>query len=91
MNPKRISVLLVGLFLVSFALPACSPKDPFPLAMPGQYQFSTKMNIKFTDASRDDREVGLYVWYPAVLPLPMPNPANTILMPNQIAALHLTQ
>ena len=68
MYAKRNFVLFTLLFIVSTSLPACSPKDPFPLMEPGPYQFGTRMNIKFTDASRDDREVSLYIWYPATLP-----------------------
>jgi predicted dienelactone hydrolase len=41
---------------------------PFLLSEPGAYQFGTRWNIKFTDASRSNRELGIYVWYPAVLP-----------------------
>jgi predicted dienelactone hydrolase len=69
MNTKKNFVFLVSVLIISFSFLACSPKDPFPFKEPGKYQFGTKMNIKFTDASRDDREIGLYIWYPAALPI----------------------
>ena len=64
---NRIKALgIIGISL--FFLAACGPKNPFPLSDPGPYQIGTRMDYKFTDASRDDREISLYVWYPAVLP-----------------------
>jgi len=53
-------------FLCGLILNACGPKSPFPFSDPGPYDFGTKMNIKFTDESRN-QEINLYIWYPAVL------------------------
>jgi predicted dienelactone hydrolase len=50
-----------------FFLAACGPKNPFPLSDPGPYQFGTHQ-YKFLDTNRMNKEIGLYVWYPAMLP-----------------------
>jgi predicted dienelactone hydrolase len=63
-NFWNICVISVGLLL----LVGCNSSEPFPLSEPGPYQFGSRMNYKFTDASREDREVSLYIWYPAVIP-----------------------
>ena len=58
--------------LVLLTLPACRPKNPFPLSEPGPYDFGTKGGFSqlyvFTDLNRNNREVSLMVWYPARLP-----------------------
>lgn len=59
--------LLVSLLVCSFALQACAPKNPFKLAEKGPHDFGTRMDYSFTDASRDDREIKISVWYPAEL------------------------
>jgi predicted dienelactone hydrolase len=41
--------------------------DPFPLSNPGPYQMG-KRTFDLVDASRDNRQVRITVWYPAVLP-----------------------
>lgn len=68
MNSKKRCFTYIGLVIITLFLSACGPKDPFPFIEPGGYQFGTKINIKFTDASRDDQEISLYIWYPATLP-----------------------
>jgi predicted dienelactone hydrolase len=40
----------------------------YPLSEAGPYSFGTRQNYKFTDISRDGREISITVWYPAVLP-----------------------
>jgi len=40
---------------------------PFPLSEPGPYN-AGKRTFAFQDASRDNRQIGITVWYPAVLP-----------------------
>jgi len=50
-----------------FFLAACDLKNPFPLSDPGSHQFGTHQ-YKFLDTKRMNREIGLYVWYPAVPP-----------------------
>ena len=40
---------------------------PFPLTEPGLY-YAGKLTLDFEDASRDNRPVGITVWYPALLP-----------------------
>jgi predicted dienelactone hydrolase len=40
---------------------------PLPLSEPGPY-YVGKLMLDFEDASRDNRPVGIRVWYPAVLP-----------------------
>ena len=40
---------------------------PFPLSEPGPY-YAGKRTFTFQDASRDNRRIGITVWYPAVLP-----------------------
>jgi hypothetical protein len=42
-------------------------QDPFPLSGPGPYHVG-KLTYRTTDASRDNREVILTFWYPAVQP-----------------------
>jgi predicted dienelactone hydrolase len=53
-------------------LSACGPASPYPLSDPGQYDFGTKGGFSeeysFRDTSRDNRKVGIMVWYPAELP-----------------------
>jgi len=39
-----------------------------PLSEPGPYTVGIRRNINFVDASRNNREVGLTIWYPAVKP-----------------------
>ena len=72
MNNKRAHMIVVSLVLVMFALSACGSANPFPLSEPGQYDFGTKGGFSPTysliDTSRDNREIGLMVWYPAKLP-----------------------
>jgi predicted dienelactone hydrolase len=41
--------------------------DLFPLAGPGPYQAGVR-TFAFEDAGRDERAVGVTVWYPAVQP-----------------------
>lgn len=57
--------------LAVLILSMCSPKDPFPLSEPGPYDFGTRGGFSqlyvFTDQDRN-REVGIMVWYPAILP-----------------------
>ena len=38
---------------------------PFPLSEPGPYRVGVRTYFGFQDASRDGREVGIRVWYPA--------------------------
>jgi predicted dienelactone hydrolase len=40
---------------------------PFPLSEPGPH-YAGKLTLDFEDASRDNRPVGITVWYPALLP-----------------------
>lgn len=70
---KAVKSRIITLFIISilFSLPhllmGCTPKNPFPFMESGKYQFGTNKNYKFTDISRDNREVSLYIWYPAKL------------------------
>ena len=48
-------------------LAGCNASEPFPLSEPGPHQFGTQYGFKFTDSGREDREISLYIWYPAVL------------------------
>jgi predicted dienelactone hydrolase len=50
---------------VSFIAPK---PEPLPLSEPGPYH-TGMTTYTFTDTSRDDREVGITVWYPAILPV----------------------
>ena len=68
MNFTCFDVLSVCIFVIFLALTGHSPKSPFPLSEPGEHQFSTMMNVSFYDNRRGDREISLYIWYPAVLP-----------------------
>jgi predicted dienelactone hydrolase len=73
---KLRKVIFTNIFtfivLVTLTLSACSPANPYPLSQPGQYDFGTKGGFSeiytFRDPSRDDRKVGIMVWYPANLP-----------------------
>lgn len=69
---KHIRFIVCVTVLTALVLAACSPKNPFPLAEPGTYDFGTRGGFSnlyvFTDASRDDREVSIMIWYPARLP-----------------------
>lgn len=47
--------------------PALQEPAPLPLSEPGPYAVG-KRTFEFEDASRDNRPVGVTVWYPAVLP-----------------------
>lgn len=67
MNTKRFFVIVAVCMLASQPLLACGPKNPYPLSEPGNYEFGTRMNYQFIDTSRNNREVNLYVWYPAIL------------------------
>jgi predicted dienelactone hydrolase len=40
----------------------------FPLSEPGLYRVGIQRNFVFQDASRDDREVNITIWYPASMP-----------------------
>jgi predicted dienelactone hydrolase len=40
---------------------------PFPLTEPGPY-YAGKLTLDFEDTSRDNRPVGITIWYPALLP-----------------------
>ena len=44
-----------------------SYQNPFPLAEPGSYWIG-KRSYDFIDATRNNREVGIVVWYPALPP-----------------------
>jgi predicted dienelactone hydrolase len=74
MKPGKLSSMSVFtlLTLVSLTLSSCGPSNPYPLSEPGPYDFGTKGGFSeiytFRDPSRDDRKVGLMVWYPAKLP-----------------------
>jgi predicted dienelactone hydrolase len=63
---------LVFAIIFALVLSACSAGNPFPLSKPGSYDFGTRQNFQFTDAARADRDVGLTVWYPAILPKDAP-------------------
>lgn len=69
---KYFRFVLNIVFLSVFVLATCSPKNPFPLSEPGPYDFGTRGGFSniytFIDASRNDREVSVMVWYPAKLP-----------------------
>ncbi len=69
---RTISPSLSIAVLAVLILSTCGPKEPFPLSTPGVYDFGTKGGFSemysFVDATRDDREVSLMVWYPAKLP-----------------------
>jgi predicted dienelactone hydrolase len=66
------SISLIFVVFASLILSSCAPKNPFPLSEPGAYDFGTMGGFSpkyvFTDASRDNREISLMVWYPAKLP-----------------------
>jgi len=58
--------------------PTTATPEPvlFPLSEPGAYDFGTKgafsKMYSFVDTSRNNREIGLLVWYPAKLPADAP-------------------
>ncbi len=58
-------------FLVIFLLTSCQPKDPFPLSEQGPYQYGQLNLLKtdeqyiFADSNRQNRLVGITIWYPA--------------------------
>jgi hypothetical protein len=52
-------IIIVAVFAFQLLL-ACDSKNPFPLSEPGNYQFGTRVNYTFIDASRNNREVKLY-------------------------------
>lgn len=49
------------------ALAVTQEPAPFPLTEPGSY-YAGRRTFKFEDASRDNRQVSITVWYPAVRP-----------------------
>ena len=63
-----LSIAILAVLMLS----TCSPKNPFPLSEPGPYDFGTRGGFSkeymFIDASRDNREVDIMVWYPAKQP-----------------------
>ncbi len=69
---KCAQFILSIAILTVLVLSTCTPKNPFPLSESGAYDFGTMGGFTpkymFTDASRDNREVSLMVWYPAKLP-----------------------
>jgi len=67
MNKNRLSILM-SLAVCMLILASCSLVNPFPLSKPGHFDFGTRQNYQFTDPARDNREVSLTIWYPAVLP-----------------------
>ena len=62
---KKINLIFIVGIVVIF-LTSCSPKNPFPLSDPGHHQFGTHQ-YKFLDTNRMNKEIGLYIWYPAML------------------------
>jgi predicted dienelactone hydrolase len=66
-NFKSTYSILIVAILVLLVLSTCSPANSFPLSKPGTYDFGTRQNYKFTDPSRDNREISITVWYPATL------------------------
>ncbi len=67
---KSFSFLMGSVFGMA-VLFGCVNADAFPLSEPGQYDFGTKgafsQEYLFMDASRNNREISLMVWYPAKL------------------------
>ena len=50
-------------------LPTPTPEpEPLPLSEPGPYFLSIRSYFGLVDTSRDDRPVGIRVWYPAIKP-----------------------
>jgi predicted dienelactone hydrolase len=68
MNHKRVSIVMVGLVLLSLVLSGCQSGNPFPLSEPGTYDFGIHLSHDVVDATRVDRKISVQVWYPAVLP-----------------------
>jgi predicted dienelactone hydrolase len=66
MTMKKITYLaLIMLFVI--ILGACAKPAPFPLSEPGPYGVGMR-KYSYTDAARNDREVSISVYYPAVQP-----------------------
>ena len=74
--PWKISIgktLSDCFFWLFFYLTSCQPKDPFPLSERGTYQYGQLNLLKtderyiFTDSSRENRPVGITIWYPAMV------------------------
>jgi len=69
---KRAQFTLCFVVFASLILSSCAPQNPFPLSEPGAYDFGTMGGFTpknmFTNASRDNREISIMVWYPAKLP-----------------------
>ena len=78
-NKTIFTMVITSLALAALTLSACGPASPYPLSEPGPYDFGTRGGFSeiftFRDPSRDDRKVGLMVWYPAKLPEDAP-PSN---------------
>ena len=50
----------------AITLPTIDASNPYPLSEPGPYQVGMR-TFTAVDTARDDREVGITVWYPAIL------------------------
>lgn len=72
MAHKKTTSILGSVILFLLILSTCNPSNSFPLSTSGQYDFGTKGGFSdqysFTDSSRENRRIGLIVWYPAKLP-----------------------
>ncbi len=49
----------------AITLPTIDASNPYPLSEPGPYQVGMR-TFTAVDTARDDREVGITVWYPAM-------------------------
>jgi predicted dienelactone hydrolase len=73
MKPKWMALVIIVLMVCGMLLASCALNDPFPLSKSGPYQYGQLNLLKtderyiFNDAKREDRKVGITIWYPAIL------------------------
>jgi predicted dienelactone hydrolase len=66
-----IGLMIMGILLLSFVITAAQDKPPVSVA--GTYKMGTQI-LNLTDASREDRALQTFVWYPALVAKDTPRP-----------------
>ena len=64
---KKARKIMILMILIAF-MAGCQPTPPPDPGLTGPYQVGNMRNVTYSDPSRQDREVSIFLWYPAIIP-----------------------